>query len=95
MADVVAALPSGAAMSVEERSRLRMELTTAARECREAMELLLDLHGSSGFAEDNPLQRFWRDVAVGTRYPYFTPYIVAEDHGRVAFDVMPTVSLTL
>ncbi|WP_433178522.1 acyl-CoA dehydrogenase family protein [Actinoallomurus sp. CA-150999] len=95
VADVLDALRPGAAMPVEERIRLRVELSTAARECREAMELLLDLHGASGFADDNPLQRFWRDVAVGTRHPYFTPYILAEDHGRVAFDVMPTVSLTL
>ncbi|MGW2964757.1 acyl-CoA dehydrogenase family protein [Streptomyces sp. NPDC001220] len=51
------------------RIRLRVELSTAARQCREAMELPLDLHGASGFADDNPLQRFWRDVAVGTRHP--------------------------
>ena len=95
VADVMDAVRPGAAMPVEERIGLRVELSTAARECREAMELLLDLHGASGFADDNPLQRFWRDVAVGTRHPYFTPYILAEDHGRVVFDVMPTVSLAL
>ncbi|MGW4142828.1 hypothetical protein ACWELV_39850 [Streptomyces mirabilis] len=95
VADVIGAVRPGAAMPVTERIRLRVELSTAARECREAMELLLDLHGASGFAGDHPLQRFWRDVAVGTRHPYFTPYTLAEDHGRVAFDVMPTVSLTL
>ncbi|WP_225900088.1 flavin reductase [Streptomyces sp. RLB3-17] len=69
MADVIDALRPSAAMPVTERIRLRVELSTAARECREAMELLLDLHGASGFADDNPLQRFWRDVAVGTRHP--------------------------
>ena len=92
VADAIDALAPGESMPVTERIRLRVELSTAARECREAMELLLDLHGASGFAEDNPLQRFWRDVAVGTRHPYFTPYILAEDHGRLTFDVMPTVS---
>ncbi|MER8001670.1 acyl-CoA dehydrogenase family protein [Streptomyces sp. NPDC095613] len=95
VADAVDALRPGAAMPVAERVELRVELTTAARECREAMELLLDLHGASGFADDNPLQRFWRDVAVGTRHPYLTPYTLAEDHGRVVFDMMPTVSRTL
>jgi alkylation response protein AidB-like acyl-CoA dehydrogenase len=69
VADVIDALRPGAAMLVTERIRLRVELSTAVRECREAMELLLDLHGASGFADDNPLQRFWRDVAVGTRHP--------------------------
>jgi alkylation response protein AidB-like acyl-CoA dehydrogenase len=95
VAGVCDAFRPGAEVPIAERIDLRMELSTAARECREAMELLLDLHGASGFAQDNPLQRFWRDVAVGTRHPYYTPYILAEDHGRVAFDLTPTVSLTL
>ncbi|WP_305790236.1 acyl-CoA dehydrogenase family protein [Symbioplanes lichenis] len=95
VAGALDALPAEAAVPVAERIRWRVELAAAARECREAMEFLLDLHGASGFARDNPLQRFWRDVAVGTRHPYFTPYILAEDYGRVTFDVQPTVSLTL
>ncbi|WP_454852502.1 acyl-CoA dehydrogenase family protein [Promicromonospora soli] len=95
VADILDELPAGRQLPVAERMELRVELSTAARECREAMELLLDLHGASGFADDNPLQRFWRDVAVGTRHPFFTPYILAEDHGRLAFEVLPTVSLGL
>ncbi|MEV6637862.1 acyl-CoA dehydrogenase family protein [Actinoplanes sp. NPDC051470] len=95
VAEVVDGLPPGSELPVTERVELRVELSTAARECREAMELLLDLHGASGFVEDNPLQRFWRDVAVGTRHPFFTPYILAEDYGRLAFDVLPTASLAL
>lgn len=95
VADVLDELPPGGKLPVTERMELRVELSTAARECREAMELLLDLHGASGFAADNPLQRFWRDVAVGTRHPFYTPYILAEDYGRLAFDVSPTVSLAL
>nr|WP_221383200.1 acyl-CoA dehydrogenase family protein [Actinoplanes polyasparticus] len=95
VADVVDGLAPGSELPMTERAELRVELAAAARECREAMELLLDLHGASGFVEDNPLQRFWRDVAVGTRHPFFTPYILAEDYGRLAFDVLPTVSLAL
>ncbi|MDP9793097.1 alkylation response protein AidB-like acyl-CoA dehydrogenase [Catenuloplanes nepalensis] len=95
VADILDDLPPGGELPVTERMALRVELSAAARECREAMELLLDLHGASGFAEGNPLQRFWRDVAVGTRHPFFTPYILAEDHGRITFDVLPAVSLAL
>ncbi|MFI5841440.1 acyl-CoA dehydrogenase family protein [Catenuloplanes sp. NPDC051500] len=95
VAGVLDELPVGGRLPIAERVELRVELSTAARECREAMELLLDLHGASGFADDNPLQRFWRDVAVGTRHPFFTPYILSEDEGRLAFDVQPTVSLAL
>ncbi|MFG2260130.1 hypothetical protein [Streptomyces mirabilis] len=48
-------------------------------------------------ASDLSVERTWRAAgpAPGTRHPYFTPYTLAEDHGRVAFDMMPTVSLTL
>lgn len=47
MADVIDALRPGTAMPVTERIRLRVGLSTAARERREAMELLPDLHGAS------------------------------------------------
>jgi alkylation response protein AidB-like acyl-CoA dehydrogenase len=68
VADVVDALGvTDTSTPMRERARLRLELATAAQECRQAVEKLLDLHGASGFTQDNPLQRFWRDVAVGTR----------------------------
>ncbi|GAB7046411.1 acyl-CoA dehydrogenase family protein [Catenuloplanes indicus] len=95
VAEVVDGLPAGSELPVTDRVELRVELSTAARECREAMDLLLDLHGASGFVDGNPLQRYWRDVAVGTRHPFFTPYILAEDYGRLEFDVLPTASFAL
>ncbi|WP_198029048.1 acyl-CoA dehydrogenase [Actinoplanes sp. N902-109] len=55
-----------------------MELADAARDCRSAVDLMLDLHGASGFAMANPLQRFWRDVAVGSRHPHLNPYLAVE-----------------
>ena len=42
---------------------------------------MLDLHGASGFDVSNPLQRFWRDVTVGSRYPHLTPYLAVENLG--------------
>jgi alkylation response protein AidB-like acyl-CoA dehydrogenase len=82
-------------MPTLERSTLRMEMVTAAQECRTAMSRLLGLHGASGFHDANPLQRFWRDVEVGTRYAGLNPYIAAEDHGRLLLDVEQPVSVTL
>ncbi|TVT51977.1 acyl-CoA dehydrogenase [Amycolatopsis rhizosphaerae] len=80
---------------VRERSRLRMHLVSAARECRQASEYLLDAHGASGFAADNPLQRFWRDLAVGTRYHGLNSYVTEEDYDRVLLGLEPPVSLAL
>ncbi|MEV4347682.1 acyl-CoA dehydrogenase [Actinoplanes sp. NPDC049596] len=55
-----------------------LAMSGAARDCRSAMELLLDLHGASGFAETNALQRFWRDVAVASRHPHVNAFLAAD-----------------
>ena len=60
---------------------MRMDLITAVRECRGALEELLDLHGSTGLDSANPLQRFWRDFAVGSRHVQFTSHVVEDDYG--------------
>jgi alkylation response protein AidB-like acyl-CoA dehydrogenase len=69
--------------TLPERARLRMGLASAGSKCRQAVEKLMDLHGASGTALGNPLQRIWRDVAVGTRHPALVEYVTAEDCGRV------------
>ncbi|MFE5211211.1 acyl-CoA dehydrogenase family protein [Streptomyces sp. NPDC056600] len=65
-------------------SRMRMEVVSILRQFLHAVDLLLDLHGSSAFALDNPLQRFWRDLNVGARHAQTTPYLTIENHGLVA-----------
>ncbi|MFI5844166.1 acyl-CoA dehydrogenase family protein [Catenuloplanes sp. NPDC051500] len=74
---------AGDPLTLPTRVRLRADLTTAARECRQATEKLLDLGGTSGFALDQPLQRLWRDVEVGSRHPQFNPYLAEDDLGGV------------
>lgn len=64
-----------------DRARLQMSLTGAARDCRGAVERLLDLHGASGFRTTNALQLYWRDVAVGSRHPLLNPYLATEGLG--------------
>ncbi|MEV0403194.1 acyl-CoA dehydrogenase family protein [Actinoallomurus sp. NPDC050550] len=66
-----------------DHARLGMDLSDAARDCRAAVELMLDLHGASGFATTNALQRYWRDIAVGSRHAHLRAYIAAENYGRV------------
>ncbi|MFD5831430.1 acyl-CoA dehydrogenase family protein, partial [Lentzea sp. NPDC060358] len=68
-------------LSAVDSPRLHRALADAARDCRAALELLLDLHGSSGFHTSNPLQRFWRDVSVGSRHPHLNPYLAVENLG--------------
>jgi alkylation response protein AidB-like acyl-CoA dehydrogenase len=64
-------------------SRLHLNLCEAARDCRDALDRMLDLHGASGFQTSNPLQRLWRDVAVGSRHPHLSGYLAVEGYGRL------------
>ncbi|MFD6161463.1 acyl-CoA dehydrogenase family protein [Nocardia sp. NPDC060256] len=87
IAAAVDATSPGEALAAQERARLRMDLITAVRECRSAFEDLLDLHGSSGLDNANPLQRYWRDFAVGSRHVQFTSHVVEEDYGVLLLGV--------
>lgn len=64
------------------RLELRHSLVEAVREARSAVDDLCDLHGSSAFFRSNPLQRFWRDIGVGSRHLGLRGYIVDEDLAR-------------
>jgi alkylation response protein AidB-like acyl-CoA dehydrogenase len=37
---------------------------------RQAAERLMDIGGASAFASANPLQRAWRDIALGSRHAF-------------------------
>ncbi|HEY4453711.1 MAG TPA: acyl-CoA dehydrogenase family protein [Pseudonocardiaceae bacterium] len=71
-----------AEVSEQDGPRLHMDLADAARDCRSSVERLLDLHGASGFATTNALQRYWRDIAVGSRHPHLNPYLAVERYGQ-------------
>ncbi|WP_020123885.1 hypothetical protein [Streptomyces canus] len=64
-----------------ERPRLQMDLADAGRDCRAAVERMLDLHGASGFRTSNVLQRHWRDLSVASRHPHLNPYLAVESYG--------------
>ncbi|MBT3150432.1 acyl-CoA dehydrogenase family protein [Streptomyces sp. CHD11] len=94
-ADELDAAMTADAMPVLQRSRIRMGMVSAVEDARSAMSRLLDLHGTSGFSDANPLQRFWRDMETGSRHIQFNPFITREDHGRALLGVEPPVSLLL
>jgi alkylation response protein AidB-like acyl-CoA dehydrogenase len=80
MLTVAGAVDSGDIADTDVR-RLQMCVADSARDCRAAVERMLDLHGASGFATTNVLQRFWRDVSVGSRHPHLNPYLAVEALG--------------
>jgi alkylation response protein AidB-like acyl-CoA dehydrogenase len=64
------------------RTRNRLESTRVAELCREALDGLMTVYGSSAFAQANPLQRIWRDVYAASRHAAFGTGIPAQMHGR-------------
>jgi alkylation response protein AidB-like acyl-CoA dehydrogenase len=64
------------------RTRNRMDSAQVAQLCRETLDLLMSVYGSSAFAQANPLQRIWRDVNVASRHAAFGMGIPQQMHGR-------------
>jgi alkylation response protein AidB-like acyl-CoA dehydrogenase len=80
LADEVGSHQPGQPLGAQEVTALRMRIRSVRKRCQEGVDLLLDLHGTAGFAVGNPLQRFWRDLHVGSRHVQFTPYLALENH---------------
>jgi hypothetical protein len=50
-------------------TRIRAEISFAARQVRGAADMLMDVGGASRFATDDADERFWRDLGTATRHP--------------------------
>lgn len=67
---------------IATRARMRMDAARTVQSAREAVDLLMTAHGTSAFAEANPLQRIWRDVNLGSRHGGFGSHVPQEVFGR-------------
>ena len=64
------------------RARNRAYVGWIVEHVSQAIEILLTAHGSSAFAETNPLQRLWRDQAVVARHAFVLPALGYELYGK-------------
>lgn len=90
--DIDKAAASGEYMEFKTRARVRMDVGVAATRCREAMDLLLSVHGAGSFAEANQLQQKWRDLETGSRHAVISPAISSEAYGRSLLGVKEQVT---
>ena len=74
------------------RARIRADAAVAARYATDAIALLIDAHGSSGFADDSPLQRMWRDANVGASHALLNRGVNAEIYGKALLNLENNVS---
>ncbi len=69
------------------RARVRGDVGWAVENITESIRILLSVYGASGFAEQNSLQRFWRDQAVVARHGYVSPPLCLEIYGKAVLGI--------
>jgi alkylation response protein AidB-like acyl-CoA dehydrogenase len=70
------------ALTTAEQVRLQADCGYAMNLVRRAAERLMDIGGASAFAQSNPLQRAWRDIALGSRHAFLNTPQSLEMYGR-------------
>jgi len=74
------------------RARVRMDTSLAAKYCRDAVELLVQAHGTSSLADYNRLQRLWRDVHVASHHAITEWQVNLEVYGKALLGVEPNIT---
>ncbi len=69
-------------LSVTEQVRMQAGCGYAMSLVRHASERLMDIGGASVFTQSNPLQRAWRDIALGSRHAFLNSSQSLEMYGR-------------
>lgn len=92
VAEVDQATASGP-LDYAARAHIRAQAGYAAQQVVEAIGILLNAHGSSAFAEADPLQRIWRDANIAARHAGLVPAVGLEVYGKTLLDIGERVSL--
>ena len=90
--DLDAAAHSARQMTLEERARVRTDTALVAKTCREAVELLVQAHGTSSLADWNRMQRLWRDVHVASHHAITEWQVNLEIYGKAMLGIEPNIS---
>ena len=61
---------------------------------REAISLILDAHGASGFADSSPMQRIWRDANTAGRHAVVNTLVSEEVYGKALLGLGPDEQVT-
>ena len=74
------------------RARVRADAALAAKNCREAVDLLISAHGTSSLADSNRLQRLWRDIHVASHHAITEWQVNLEIYGKALLGVEPNIT---
>ncbi|MGQ0699394.1 MAG: acyl-CoA dehydrogenase family protein [Panacagrimonas sp.] len=79
-------------LTIPERARVRTDAAHAAQMCRAAADTLMCLAGASSFAENNVIQRYWRDLGLASRHAQLNTHLHYEVYGRALCGLDPSIS---
>jgi alkylation response protein AidB-like acyl-CoA dehydrogenase len=91
-ADVDDAAARGVYPDMLTRARVRADTGYVMEKITQAIDKLMFAHGSAGFAEVSPLQRIWRDAAVGARHAVALPPLGYELFGKALLGLDNTIT---
>ena len=74
------------------RARVRADSALVAKNCREAVDLLISAHGTSSLADSNRLQRLWRDIHVASHHAITEWQVNLEIYGKALLGVEPNIT---
>jgi len=74
------------------RARIRTDSALVAKNCREAVDLLVSAHGTSSLADSNRLQRLWRDIHVASHHAITEWQVNLEIYGKALLGVEPNIT---
>ena len=84
----------GERMDYLTRARIRADAGWGSKRVREALALILDAHGASGFADSSPMQRIWRDANTAGRHAMINPLVIEEVYGKALLGFGPEEQIT-
>ena len=64
------------------RAQARAQCGYAARQVLEAIQILINVHGSGSFADSSAMQQYWRDANVAARHAALNSYVGYEIYGK-------------
>jgi alkylation response protein AidB-like acyl-CoA dehydrogenase len=84
----------GENMDYLTRARVRGDTGWTSTKVRDAITMILDAHGASGFADASPMQRIWRDANTAGRHAVVNSLVNQEVYGKALLGIGPEGQVT-
>lgn len=80
-------------LSGYDKAKIQADTGYAMQQLRRAADKLMDIAGPSGFADTNPMQRYWRDLSFASRHSALNSPLSLELYGRAELKKISNIAL--